>query len=733
MSTVPDYFINVAIHPLDRAYTYRSHIPLQIGCKVTVPLHGRSAIGFVVEVFSENPCPNPEIKIREIRATQPTERCFQEEQLVLFKWISSYYQVPLSEVIETAIPNLTALRPERWVAIVTDQETGLPQKPNVKGEVQREIILMLESAEGKARLQDLAPAGKSYLDAIKKLEGKGIVTISETFPSKQELGTPNPANLNPQQIVAFNTILSSIEQSRHEVFLLHGITGSGKTEVYINLIIETRARGRGCLVLVPEISLTPQLVSRLEEKIGERIAVLHSALGPTERSSFWRQALQGHFGVVLGARSAVFSPLHNIGLIIVDEEHDSSFKQSDSLRYHGRDIAVVRAALGKCPIVLGSATPALESFLNAKRGKYCLLELTERHGKARPPTIECIDLTHHPRRTLASPNISQPLHDAIKDTIEKKNQVFLLFNRRGYASFILCDACGQSLICDHCEVTLTYHVSQRILLCHYCNRHYTQPSRCPKCSAPRLEHRGAGTEKIHEEVAKLFPAARIERLDRDKAKKLEDYRKILAMVRDREIDILVGTQMIAKGHDLPGVTLVGIIDCDIGLNFPDFRAAEKSFALLTQAAGRAGRGEQAGRVLLQTRNPTHLSIQTTLRQDFITFAMTELRNRKNLRYPPYWRLLRIVASGLEASQPEQALSLLATHLEDYLTSNFPNIQLLGPSPAPIAKIKDRWRFHMLIKTHSVNLMQATLSYIKEHWKYPKAIRVTFDIDPYDML
>lgn len=729
MSTAPDFFINVAIHPLDRAYTYRSNTPLQVGSKVTVPLHGRQANGFVVEIFPDNPCTDPGIRIREIRSTQPTEQCFKEDQLALFKWIASYYQVPLSEVIETAIPNLTALRPERWVAL--DNERA--QTETIRGEVQREIIMMLQSAEGKARLPDLAPAGKSYLDAIRKLEQKGIVTISESFPSKQQLSTPIPANLNPQQAVAFKEVLASIEEDRHETFLLHGITGSGKTEVYINLIIETRARGRGCLVLVPEISLTPQLVSRLEEKIGERIAVLHSALGATERSAFWRQALQGHFGVVLGARSAVFSPLHNIGLIIVDEEHDSSFKQSDSLRYNGRDVAIVRAALGKCPIVLGSATPSLETFLNAKRGKYRLLELKERHGAAKPPTIECVDLTHQPRRTMASPNISKPLHDVIKETLEHKNQVFILFNRRGYASFILCDACGHSLTCNHCEVTLTYHEAQKLLLCHYCNQHYTKPGRCPKCSAPRLEHRGAGTEKIHEEVGNLFPTARVERLDRDKARKLEDYRTILAQVRDRKVDILVGTQMIAKGHNLPGVTLVGIIDCDIGLNFPDFRSAEKSFALLTQAAGRAGRGEQLGRVVLQTRNPTHLSIQTTLRHDFNAFALAELRNRKNLRYPPYWRLLRIVVSGPEEKQAEQALALLATHLEDYVAEHFPQLQLLGPSPAPIIKIKDRWRFHLMIKAHSVNLMQKTLGFIKEHWKYPRTLRVTFDIDPYDML
>ena len=271
MSTTTDLFINVAIHPLDRAYTYRSKAPVQIGCKVAVPLHGRTASGFVVEIFTENPCTDPTIKIREMGSSQPREQCFKEEQLTLFKWISNYYQVPLSEVIETAIPSLTALRPERWVTLDTEELN----KHTVRGEVQRELIMMLQSADGNARLQDLAPAGKSYLDAVKKLEEKGLVTISELFPSKQQLSTPIPANLNPQQTVAFNEVLTSIEQSRHETFLLHGITGSGKTEVYINLIIETRARGRGCLVLVPEISLTPQLVSRLEEKIGERIAVLY--------------------------------------------------------------------------------------------------------------------------------------------------------------------------------------------------------------------------------------------------------------------------------------------------------------------------------------------------------------------------------------------------------------------------------------------------------------------------
>jgi primosomal protein N' (replication factor Y) (superfamily II helicase) len=728
LSDVNEHFLDVIIHPLERPYTYKGPFHIAPGFQVTVPLHGRKATGYVVTTYLENPCKDPKVTIRSISKPDKSESCFLAEQLTLFQWISKYYHTPLSEVIDTAIPTLTPPKRERWVSL--SQDTGQEQP---KGGVQLAIIELLKEATTECTVQSLAGAGKSYITALKKLLEKGYVEINERLMSRQLLSVPRPAQLSLEQLQALDAILDSLTPCKNNTFLLHGITGSGKTEIYINAIIKARKLGLGCLVLVPEISLTPQLVSRLEEKIGERIALMHSGLTPSERAHYWRLALEGELRVVLGARSAVFSPIHNLGLIIVDEEHDSSFKQSDSLRYNGRDIAIVRAALAQCPIVLGSATPSLESYLNAKRGKYTLLEINQRHGTSKPPSLECIDLTKHPRSKMQSQNISLPLKEKIEQTIQNGNQVFLLFNRRGYASFMICDACGYTLFCEHCEVSLTYHESTSSLACHYCNKSYQIPPRCPSCSAPRLQNRGAGTEKIHEEVGKLFPTARIERLDRDSAKNLEDYRSILERVKNKEVDILVGTQMIAKGHDLPGVTLVGVVDCDVGLHMPDFRAAEKTFALLTQAAGRAGRGIDPGHVILQTRSPDHLSIVNTLKHNYSGFAENELKDRKDLGYPPYWRLMRIVASSENEELPEQALTLLTLNLASLVDENIGKLSVLGPSPAPIMRIKDRWRWHLLVKAENVTLMQRVLYYIKSNWKTPKSLRITYDIDAQEML
>jgi primosomal protein N' (replication factor Y) len=725
----PVNFVNVAVPPLDRCYTYcctsEKLIP---GQQVSVPLGNRKAIGFVIEVFNENPFKTSGITIKEIKQHDIGDVCFNEEQIKLFRWISSYYCCPLGQVIETALPKLTKQKTIKYIRLIAP-----PQKAST-GDVQCRIIdILKEASPDSIPIDTLKTTGASYLASLKRLASQGIIEITEKPAREIQQSQPNQATLNSEQEEAFKSIRISLIEKEHQAFLLHGITGSGKTEVYINLIIEARKQSLGCLVLVPEISLTPQLIARLEERIGESIAVLHSALRPEERSSFWRDCLTGRYGVVLGARSAVFAPVNNLGLVIIDEEHDPSFKQSDSLRYNGRDTAIVRALFNKCPVVLGSATPSLESYLNAKRGKYKLLELTKRHGNATSPTIQCVDLSKCNRRNMQSPHVSNVLYDAVNNVISDGNQVFLLYNRRGFASFLLCDACGTSLMCHHCEVTLTYHQSKNLLVCHYCNRTYPRPSRCPKCSAPRLELRGAGTEKIYSEIQSLFPSARIERLDRDRARKLEDYRSILAKVQNGEIDILVGTQMIAKGHNLPGVTLVGILDCDIGLNMPDFRATEKSFALLTQAAGRAGRGNKTGHVILQTYNPTHPSIANTLTHDYTNFALSELKSRQNLSYPPFWRLVRIVASGTDQEQATCVLDSMVESIEDYLSDNFPNIKLLGPSETPIPRIKDRWRYHVLIKCSSTTLMHNTINYIREKFQSPKKIRLTFDIDPFDMM
>src|SRR5689334_20671104 len=500
---------------------------------------------------------------------------------------------------------------------------------------ERELLAFLELHPGSHNLKDVEGAVKAASVAARALARKGLVSLRPEPMAISAAPLRAPHDLNPAQRAAYDSIAQSISAREFRAFLLHGVTGSGKTEVYLNAMETVLAQGRGALLMVPEIALTPQMAGQFFSRFGDRVAILHSAFTDVERSEQWRRIRSGAASVVVGTRSGVFAPVRNLGLIVVDEEHDASYKQEETPRYNGRDVAIVRAQSAGATVVLGSATPSLESRYNAESGKYTLLELPGRI-EARPmPTVDLIDMRQEFLETRKQSTFSRKLIEAIGERLELREQTIVLLNRRGFSSFVACRACGERIQCANCSVTLTFHRRDRRLLCHYCNYAEKVPSVCPKCQNEHIYFLGVGSEKVEDELHREFPAARIARLDRDTVSGKREYETILHGFREGGYDILVGTQMIAKGHDIPNVTLVGVVSADVGLGMPDFRAAERTFQLLTQVAGRAGRGSIPGIVLVQTINPDHYAVRLSALQDYQTFYDKELTFRKFMHYPPF--------------------------------------------------------------------------------------------------
>ncbi len=740
---------SIVVPPLPGPLTYLIPAELSstvvIGSKVAVPLGSRTATGYVVKISDKEEDfggGGKEFDLKSIEQVDPSGQCFNEEQLQFFYWVADYYADPPGRVIETAVPQAVPRKFSRTVRLA-----GSPEK-EAKGRTQRAILSFLEQNGRCADYGRLLRLFKGASHSLKKLAEQGVIEISSSEMLDHHIETdlaPEWAKreilLNEAQEKAFEAVLRSWREKKFETFLLYGITGSGKTEVYIDIIREVKNAGYGALVIVPEIALTPQLVDRFRARLGNEIAVLHSAMTRRMRWDSWRALLEGRNQVAIGARSAIFAPVRNPGLIIVDEEHDGSFKQGENLRYNARDLAVLRGKLNNCPVVLGSATPSLESFHNAEQKKYTFLELPSRHSESLLPAVEVIDLNKIKPWEMPSKNISPQLEAAVKDALADDSQTFILYNRRGFATYLQCDQCGAVLECPNCSVTLTYHRRSNSLLCHYCSYSVLPPEHCSKCpetegagdSAGTFVQRGGGTEKVTEEIASLFPGVRVERLDRDAVEDLSHYKTILSKVRSGDTRILVGTQMIAKGHDLPNVTLVGIVDCDVGLNFPDFRCSERVFQLLIQASGRAGRGDKPGRVILQTRVPGHPSLVNTLRHDYAGFAGRELAARKGLRYPPFSKLLRVIAASQEQHLPPQILLRFKDVLSRFRDENHADISILGPAPAPIGKLKTLWRWHMLLKSGSPSVLNHCMKILNATKVNRRKARVILDMDPQDML
>ena len=597
--------------------------------------------------------------------------------------------------------------------------------------VQRELIAYLELHPGSHNLVDLSVAVKGASGAARALARRNLIELKpEPLAIDAAWAQPRHA-LHPAQQAAVDAIRGVLAERRFQTFLLHGVTGSGKTEVYLNAIEAALAAGRGVLMLVPEIGLTPAMAGQFHARFGDRVAILHSAFNDSERAAQWRRLRTGEAMVAVGTRSAVFAPVKNLGLIVVDEEHDGSYKQEETPRYNGRDVAILRGREERACVVLGSATPSLESRYNVERGKSRLLELPERVGERPMPRVELIDMREEFLDTRVNALFSRRLVEAVQAKIEAGEQVMLLMNRRGFSSAVACRSCGERIQCVNCAVPMTWHKRDNRLLCHYCNYAARVPARCPKCDSEHIHFLGSGSERVEEELHRHFSAARIARLDRDTVTGKHKYEEILSGFREGNFDILVGTQMIAKGHDIPNVTLVGVVNADIGLGVPDFRAAERTFQLLTQVAGRAGRHLLPGTVLVQTYNPDHYSIRCAAEQDFAKFYKKDLEFRRLMRYPPFSALANVL---VRAEKQEDALRMSGV-LAELLKEPGQGLKALGPAEAPVPRLKNEFRYQMLIKARSRPDLNTTLQRLQQHAldeKWP-ATALVVDVDPLNLL
>ena len=596
---------------------------------------------------------------------------------------------------------------------------------------ERELLAYLELHPGQHNLASLEETLAKASPAARALARKNLVTLTQEPVSSLATPTRAPHALNAHQQVAFDAIRSALEAGAFHSFLLEGVTGSGKTEVYLSAIEAALALGRGALLLVPEIALTPAVAGQFHHRFGSRVAILHSAFNDAERAQEWRRIHSGEASVVVATRSGVFAPVRNLGLIVVDEEHDQSYKQQDTPRYHGRDVAVVRARNAGAVAVLGSATPSLETRYNAERGKYTRLSLPERIERRPLPRVALIDMRQEFLATRKQATFSRLLVEAVTERLANGEQTMLLLNRRGFSSFVTCRSCGERVQCTNCSVTLTYHRRDRRMLCHYCNYAEKVPDKCAQCGSDYLQFVGLGSERVEEELHNAFPRARVARLDRDTVGGKRDYEVILAGFREHRFDILVGTQMIAKGHDIPNVTLVGIVSADVGLGLPDFRAAERTFQLLTQAAGRAGRGSTPGIVLIQTINPDHYAITCAADHDYEKFYAKEIEFRRLMFYPPFGALANVV---IRATREEDALSRSAA-LGRLLSPAPEGVKVLGPAPAAVPRLKNEYRYQMLLKTSGRRRLNQILGEIRrfatsEKWN-PTSLAI--DVDPVTLL
>ena len=596
--------------------------------------------------------------------------------------------------------------------------------------VERELHAYLELHPGTHKLNELGKILKDASPAARALARKDLITLEAETPVSS-YAPYTPRLLNAHQQAAFAEIGKALATHQFCPFLLQGVTGSGKTEVYLQSIEACLAHGRSALLLVPEIGLTPAVAGQFFSRFGDRVAILHSAFHDAERAEQWRRIRSGRASVVVGTRSGVFAPVQSLGLIIVDEEHDASYKQQEAPRYHGRDVAVMRAQELNAVVVLGSATPSLESRYNAERNKYRLIHLPERIQQRPMPEVTLVDMRTEFLETRKHGTFSRTLLDNIQERLVKGEQSMLLLNRRGFSSFVACRACGERAQCINCSITLTYHRRDRRMLCHYCNYAQKVPTVCAKCESQHLQFLGTGSEKVEDELHQHFPAARIARMDRDTVSGKRHFETILHGFRDGDYDILVGTQMIAKGHDIHNVTLVGIVSADIGLGMPDFRAAERTFQLLTQAAGRAGRGDLPGIVLVQTINPDHYAVRFAAAQDYPGFYEKEIQFRRLLRYPPFSALANIL---VRSPNVEDALHM-STEIGRFLDPVPEGLKVLGPAEAAVAKLKSEFRYQLLLKAASRKRLNEVLQSVRAFAAERKwsATTLMIDVDPLTLL
>jgi primosomal protein N' (replication factor Y) len=718
--------------PIDKSLTYAIPDELaetaRVGVRVRVPLGRRTATGYILSRGDGSPK-----GLKPIREVLDSEPLFTEEWGKELRRAAAYYRFPIGDVMRTALPaglsgtgnDISTLR-ER-VYQVADQ-LDLP-----RGKKQQEILAYIKQ-NGPVAMTQLRENFETPHPVLNRLVETGHLNYLEQERMRDPFrDTPTPEDKivvpGEEQAVAIERLQQEVATDRFSCALLHGVTGSGKTEIYLRLIETVLAKKKQALVLVPEIALTPQLVGRFRARFSDRgvtLAVLHSGLSDGERYDAWRSILRNEVQIVIGARSAVFAPLPNLGVIVVDEEHESSYKQSEGFRYNARDLALLRGQSAAALVLLGSATPSPTVYKRAQDGDYLYLHLSSRVAKRPLPPVELVDL----REAEVDGHFSSELITALDENLQAGNQSLLLLNRRGFSPYLICAGCGDSPRCPNCAITLTYYQGQRQLRCNYCDYAERPAELCPKCNGPDVLPEGLGTEQLESELAARFPAARIARMDRDTTGRKGSHQRLVQQVLSKEIDILVGTQMVAKGHDFPGVTLVGVLDADNALNFPDFRSAERTFSLISQVAGRAGRGEKPGKVLVQTYSPEHYALQCAAAHDYAGFYAEEMPMREALGYPPFGYLINMIFSGNDADK----VARIATNVADILNRVAQDAEVLGPAPCPLARLRGKTRFQILLKGEKRLPLHRMLQHVTgKASPVPAGVRMTIDIDPIDML
>jgi len=738
-SSRPDRYCRVAMNlPVRREFDYR--VPpewrsrIAVGKRVDAPFGRQRLEGFCVELLDE-----PQVsEVREIYGVLDDEPLVTPRLMELTKWMAEYYRCAWGEVLVAVVPaGVRRGFSGRTVAYVQPAGISDPELEQLTARsVKRRRIadVVAESSEALT-ISDAARLARCSEATVRAAEKAGIVKIIHEQADDDPFANvgAEPAlefELTAEQKQALDDVTAHLASRTFGVTLLHGVTGSGKTEVYLQAIGECVRSGRQAIVLVPEISLTPQTVRRFRSRF-ERLAVLHSSLTESQRHAQWRAVRQGEADVVVGARSALFAPTPDLGLIVIDEEHENSFKQEETPRYNARDVAVMRAKLENAHAILGSATPSLESWHNAQRGRYHLCSLPDRVAQRPMPPVQIVDMNIEQAGSRRYVILSHRLESAMALALEKGEQVLLFLNRRGFSTFIHCTRCGYVLSCKHCDITLTYHRKTNTAICHYCNREIPPPETCPDCGAETVKYLGAGTEKVEDEVRRLFPQYNVQRMDSDTMRTRHSYQEVLEKFASGEANILVGTQMIAKGLDFPNVTLVGVISADSALNMPDFRSGERTFQLIAQVAGRTGRGPKGGRVIVQAYTPEHYSVACASRHDYLAFARTELEHRRQLGYPPFGRIARVLLRGADDNKAAARAEAIAARLHEHAAAR--KCTVLGPVPCPISFINRQYRYHVIVKAGSAYHLHRLLDDADKEIASTSAVTVAVDVDPMSML
>jgi primosomal protein N' (replication factor Y) len=745
--TKPSYvrvIIDRAIHrELDYAVPEGLMERVGVGSRVRVPFRDKSALATVVAITEQSEAKG----IRTIEAVVGEAPILSEQLLELGRWISAYYCCPIETVMRSLLPQVIRRAEIGWkkqLFVQSGRKIANEELEKLRRRAPRqaELLETILRLEAPTRASQLLRQTSLDNQTLRALEKRGLVELREEavvrdpHADEQFIATSNLI-LNQEQTHALKEItqaLDSPEKSRP--ILLHGVTGSGKTEIYLQAIRAALERECTAIVLVPEISLTPQTVERFKGRFADMqdaVAVLHSHLSEGERHDEWHKIHSGRARIVIGARSAIFAPLKNLALIVVDEEHETTYKQEEAPRYHARDVAIVRAKIEKCVVVLGSATPSLESYHNAAIGKYRLVALTQRIDEKQMPLMRIVDLRQERRKGKAATILSEKLRAAIADRMEKREQTILFLNRRGFSTSLLCSNCGEARNCPNCSVALTFHRHPAVagrLSCHLCGHTAAVPKKCPACGKDALIYAGFGTEKVEATVSQIFPKAVVRRMDADSMTRKEAYRETLRNFRTGNIDILVGTQMIAKGLHFPNVTLVGIINADLALHLPDFRAGERTFQLLTQVAGRAGRGETSGEVFVQTYTPFSPSIQFARHHDFAGYFQQELEFRERCDFPPFKHAILITVRSPHEGRAKLSAETLQRRLKEALPEEF----ILGDATAaPLEKLQGQFRFHILIRGEAIMRLSRLVRETLDKLPFPEDVTVTVDVDPYQLL